>query len=69
MPKTALELRNAPVNISKFYAREIRKSARENVQKSTRECENVPVKIFQKIRFTGTFEVHGKKNLSQRERN
>ena len=50
-------------------AREPHKSAREKVQKNARErillpvnfAQNVPVKIFEKVRFTGTFKVHGKK--------
>ena len=37
---------------------------REPSDKS-RERKNVPVKNFQKLRFTGTFEVHGKKKHCQ----
>ena len=47
--KTARELQNVPVNISKFYARELRKSARENVQKSARERNHLPVNHRKKV--------------------
>ena len=47
--KTARELRNVPVNILKFYARELRKSARENVQKSARERNHLPVNFRNKV--------------------
>ena len=47
--KTARELQNVPVNISKFYARELRKSARENVQKSARERNHLPVNLRNKV--------------------
>ena len=47
--KTARELQKVPVNISKFYARELRKSARENVQKSARERNQLPVNLRNKV--------------------
>ena len=47
--KTARELQNVPVNISKFYARELLKSARENVQKSARERNHWPVNLRHKV--------------------
>ena len=47
--KTARELQNVPVTSSKFYARELRKSARENVQKSTRERNHLPVNLREKV--------------------
>ena len=47
--KITRELRNVPVNISKFYAREPRKSARENVQKSARERNHLPVNFRHKV--------------------
>ena len=47
--KTARELQNVPVNISKFYARELRKSARENIQKRARERNHLPVNFRNKV--------------------
>ena len=56
----ARELQKLPESHKKG-AREPHKSACENVQKSAHERKNVPVKTFEKVKFTGTFKAHGKK--------